>query len=281
MKLLFFIIVLVSFGFIEVNFAVAALPVASSVNINSGAGPITLTEATTTNVVCSSTVTDADGYGDITSVEAKLYRTGVGAGVADDNNNHYTLAGDANCIPSGGSGTTETYTCTFPVQYYADATDAGPYSADHWTCQVTPSDAVGAGTLATTTQEVNSLSALNVTGTIAYGEIALGTNTGTTTQIAIVTNTGNRSIDVQLSSAVDMACTVGVIPVANQKYAAAGFTYGTGDIALSATATTLALTLPQRTDAEITANTYWGLAMPSSGVNGTCSGTNVFTAIAD
>ncbi|MFH1527798.1 MAG: hypothetical protein ABIG69_14295 [Bacteroidota bacterium] len=258
------------------------LPVASAANLNTTA--IILTENATTTVIATTTVTDNNGCGNIVSVAGVIYRTDKLASCVADTNDCYP---SITCtIVSGTCGAapdvTADYTCTINMEYYADPTDSTALaSTTNWTFQATPTDTEGAGTPATDTEEVNSLSALNVTGTIAYGTLALGANTGATNQTAIVTNTGNRSIDVQLSSAADMICTVGVIPVGNQKYAAAGFTYGTGDIALSGTPTTLALTLPQRTSTEITANTYWGLAMPSLGVNGTCSGTDVFTALAD
>ncbi|MCD6177957.1 hypothetical protein J7K03_01695, partial [bacterium] len=46
--------------------------------ILNGGNDITLTENSTTTVLATTTVTDADGYSDIASVKGKLYRTGVG-----------------------------------------------------------------------------------------------------------------------------------------------------------------------------------------------------------
>ena len=261
------------------------LPVASSVSIDSAAASVALTEATTKNVVCTATVTDDDGYEDITSVEAKLYRTGVGAGAGDDNSNHYTLTGDANCVPSGGSGTTETYTCTFPVQFYADPTDAGStYEADNWTCQVTPSDDVGAGTAATDTIEMDSLTALNVTATITYGALALNANTGTADQTTVVTNTGNRQIDAQVDGygASDgdgyaMTCTIGTFALSYERYSIAASTDWATKTQLTDTAATItAFDLAK--GASSTKNIYWGLGLPSTGVGGSCSGKVNFTA---
>ena len=260
-----------------------SLPVASSTSIDSGAASVTLTENTTTNVVCTATVTDDDGFADITSVEAKLYRTGVGAGAADDTNNHYTLSGDANCIPSDGSGTTENYSCTFAVQFYAEPTDAGSiHAADDWTCQITPSDSEGAGTANSDTIEMDTTLALNVTATIAYGTLGLGNNSGASPQTAVVTNTGNAIMDPQVSSAADMGCTgAGTIPVANQEYSATTFTYGSGTD-LSSTPTTLNLTLPKPTSTTpVTDDSFWGIGIPGTGVGGNCTGSNTFTAIAE
>ncbi|MDF1497940.1 MAG: hypothetical protein P1P85_01100 [Patescibacteria group bacterium] len=257
-------------------------PVASSVSIDGGATSVTLIENTTKTITCTATVTDENGYADITSVEAKLYRTGVGAGVADNDNNHYTLTGDANCIPSGGSGNTENYTCAFSVQFFAEPTDASApiYSADNWTCQVTPSYSGGPGTAATDTIEMGTLNALNVTANINYGTLGLGNNSGASPQTVTVTNTGNTLMDPQVSSAAAMTCTIGTIPVANQEYSNATFTYGSGTD-LSATPTTLNLSLAKpTTTTPVTDNSYWGIGIPGTGVGGSCTGSNTFTAIA-
>ena len=170
------------------------------------------------------------------------------------------------------------------MQFYADPTDVGaPQAATNWTFQATPSDAGGAGTPGTDTEEVNSLTALNVTAAINYGTLALGANTDLTNQTATITNTGNRSLNSQLSGTA-MACTIGSVPIANQKYSDVAFDYDLAGTALSGTPATLVLTLPQPTNdvsPVITDDTLWGLGMPASGVSGSCSGTNTFTALND
>ena len=248
------------------------LPIASSASIDGGAASITLTENITTNVVCTAIVTDGDGFANITSVEARLYETSQGAAGTADENHRYILAGDGNCVPSGGSGDTENYTCTFAVQFFANP--AG------WTCQVTPSDSGGSGTADSDTITMNTTLALNVTAAIAYGDMGLGTNSGASPQTVVVTNTGNAIMDPQVSSAAAMSCVTGTIPVANQEYLATTFTYGSGTD-LSGTATTLDLTLPKPTSTTfVTDNSYWGIGIPGTGVGGDCTGSVTFTAIA-
>jgi hypothetical protein len=257
-----------------------SLPVASSVSIDSGAASVTLTEGTTKNVVCAGTVTDNDGFADITSVEGSFFRTSVGTGSGTDDNNNYYLSGDAQCVPSGGSGNSETYTCTFAVQYFADATDAGsPNSADTWTCTLTPSDGVGTGTDASDTTEMASLFALSATASINYGTLSPNTDTGVTNQTTTVTNTGNRDMDPQLSG-TDMTSAGGTIGVARQKYSSATFTYSSGGTALSTTPASLDLILPQRTSTVITDDVYWGIGVQNGTPAGNYSGTDTFTAAA-
>lgn len=259
------------------------LPIASAVSIDSGATSVTLTENTTKNVVCAGTVTDSDGFADISTVGAFLYRTGVGTTSASDNNNLYRLYGDSQCVPSSGSGNSETYTCTFPVQYYADATDAGsPNSADTWSCELHPRDAVATGTPATDTTEMASLIALNVSATIAYGSVDANTDTGTTNQTTTVTNTGNRDMDPQLSGVNMTDGGSNTIAVGQQRYADSAFTYSSGGAALTTTPTTFNVTLPQQTidggGGVITDTVLWGLGVPNGTINTSYTGTNTFTA---
>jgi len=125
-----------------------------------------------------------------------------------------------------------------------------------------------------------TLSALDVTAAIAYGSLALGADTGAGNQTVTITNTGNEAIDSQLSG-TDMTCTSGSIPVANQKLDTSNVTYASLGTNLSGTPTTLEVDLPQRTGAAVTDLVYFGLAIPATGVSGSCAGTNTFTSIAD
>lgn len=264
-------------------------PVASSVDIDNAASTVHLTENTTTKVTVTATVTDNNGCSDIKSAEAKFYRTDVGASASDDDNNHYTVAAvsDGKCTP-GGADLTDTYTATFAVYFNADPTDSGSvHESKNWTAQITPSDSE-TGTADTDTIEMATLTALNTSGSIAYGSLSLGADTGSTDQTVNVINTGNEGIDVDLdgyggsdSDGHSMDCTLGSVPVANEKYSASASTAYASKTALSDKATKLDLDIPQRTTTTSSKDTYWGLGMPSQGVGGSCSGTVVFTANSD
>ncbi len=262
-------------------------PVASSVSIDSGASDIDLTENTTTEVVCAATVTDTDGYVDILSVEAKLYRTSVGHSASDDNNNHYTLSGDTECVPSNGGGDTEDYTCTFDVYFHADPTDSGSiYETDDWTCRVMPSDSDGEGTADTDTIEINTLIALSVSSSIDYGNLQQGEDTGSSNQTTVVTNTGNAIIDLEVSGNGSSMCTDfptcsgDVLGVTNQEYSLSTFSYGSGSD-LSTTPATIDITIPKPTTSPSNQedNMYWGIGIPSMQSGGLYEGENIFTAL--
>lgn len=249
----------------------ATLPVASLVSIDSDAASVTLTENITTEVVCEATVEDASGYADITSVEARFYETTQGAAGTADENYRYILTG-ATAVYCSGSGISGTCSFTFDAQFFANP--AG------WTCQVTPSDSGGSGTADSDAITINTTLALNISGNIEYGDMGLGTNSGTSPKTVVVTNTGNAIMDPQVSSAAAMSCASGTIPIANQEYSNTTFTYGSGTD-LSSIPATLNLTLPKPTSTTpVTDNSYWGIGIPGTGVGGSCTGSNTFTAIA-
>ena len=262
-----------------------ATPVISAVTINASAA-ITLTENTTKNVVVKATVTDNNGCEEITTgsgtISAVLYRSGAtnGAACTASNNDCYpvTLTVDTGTC-SGASDTSFDVTGSADLKHYADPTDAGSaHAAETWKTTVSAFDGNATGT-GDATVELNTLSALDISGNIAYGSLGVGTNSGSTPQTVVVTNTGNVAMDPQVSSSAAMNCTVGTIPVANQKYSATTFTYTSGGTALSATPTTLNLTLPKQTTASaVTSTSYWGIGIPASGVSGTCGGSNTFAA---
>jgi len=260
------VVVTAAIGY-SIVWAANTLPVASEVSISSGAASITLNEGTTIDVICTATVTDDNGYTNITTTTAKLYLTSVGAEAADDNDNHYTLSGarDAYCTSTGEN--TGNCTTTFSLYYYADPGE--------WTCQITPFDSEGAGTAATDTITMNETQYLNVSATISYGSVNAGaTSTGDHT--ATVTNTGNIAIDVKISGTA-MSCNIrGSIATSSQQYATSIFSYDSGT-PLSATATdwNLDLPTPEDTNVPVTDDTYWQVSIPTR-VEGTCSGTNTF-----
>ena len=272
-----------------------SLPVASSVSIDAAAASITLTEATTKTVTATFTVTDNNGCEDIdshvsTDTIAVFYRTNVASGAActPDAENCYAMecTQDADTCTAGGADLVATYTCTSSVQFYADPTDAGAtYEASDWTATATPRDNAGTdGTTNADTIEMDSLTALDVTATIAYGALALGANTTTTDQTTVVTNTGNRQIDAQVdgygasdSDGYAMTCTIGTFALSYERYSTTASTDWATKTQLTDTAFTItAFDLAK--GAASTKNIYWGLGLPATGVGGSCSGKVNFTA---
>ncbi len=277
---LFLMVIIVLLNYSNV-FAADPRPVASSVSIDSGAASITLTEGSTKNTIITTTVTDDNGCIDITGVTVKFFKTSTGADASDDENNHYTVTTPTDVVQNTCVGNVATYTATIPVWYYADPAE--------WTAQVIPSDGAD-GTASTDIITVDTLVALDVSTTIAYGALSLGANTGTTDQTTTVTNTGNVNIGTQVNgysgsshnivTTNSMTCTIGSISVENEKFSPTALTAYASRSDLTGTATTVdSFTVNQRTGAVSSGILYWGFGLPVNGVGGNCAGTVVFTAI--
>ena len=289
------IAVFLMLGIVNAETASTSASVTNSVPVASSAAlpVITLTSNTTTNVRGNITITDNNGCEDITSVTSTLFRTNItgGSGAADNNRTHYsaTCVSNSDCT-AGGSDLTETYNCTFSMTHYADPTDAGSlYAATNWTFNVTPSDGT-TGTSDSTVQELNTLTSLSLdTSSVAFGTLALGADTGSSNTNTTIANHGNEGLDVSLtgfgSSAGDnlsMTCTIGTTAINKLEYNNTGFTYG-GGIALTNTTTELDLDIAQGSDStpRPTKDVRYGFGLPSTGVEGSCTGTLTITAVSD
>jgi hypothetical protein len=274
-------------NFITPTAAYEPEPSITNLQINGGSSSIDLTASSTANVICSFSVTDASGYTNIQYTTAKLYRSGVGVDAVNDINNHYTLSGDSECIPSNGFGTSEDYICTFQVYYLADPTDVGSdYSSDDWSCTATATGIHETGNPVTVSTEMNSLIALDVTSSLDYGAINPGTNTGNSNSTIIVSNMGNSSMDLNILGS-DMCtdhptCTGSILEVENQEYSISPFTYGTGTILTTLNQfLDVNISKPTENPSNSTLNLYWGLSIPGGQNNGTYTGQNTISGVSN
>jgi hypothetical protein len=239
--------------------------------------PVTLVTATTVIVQCNATVTDLNGYADITGASAKLWKTADGG--ADNLNDHYT---NGTCTLSTGSGTTRDATCSFSVMYSA--------LPGEWTCNVTGTDGTATGSAQKTDITIGSLKALSVGTTMAFGSTALGAiavENSTT-----VSNKGNAAINVSLytygvsnDDGYSFNCATGTIAFDALKYnltASQDYTANMSAIGRNSTAPVTDTAFDLAIDDNATPSTkniYWKVLVPASGVDGTCSGKLVVLAI--
>ena len=264
-------------------------PTVSAVEVNNSTA-ITLNEGTSKTVTATTTVTDADGCSDISSVVADFYmQTAVGATACDSTGE----ANDNQCYPrvtcsvvggtcGGGGDTSADYTCNFNVWYIARPTDAGSSdSADIWQAKVTANDGEATGT-GTDNEEINTLRALSVTPSINYGNLDTNTDTGSSNATTTITNTGNAAIDVEISGTA-MTFSSNSIAVSNQKYGTSSVAYSSLSFTLSGTPTQRELDLakPTATSTPALDDLFWGLFVPLSTPSGTYNGTNTFTPVSD
>ncbi len=263
-------------------------PTVSNVTVNGGLD-ISLTEATTSSVSWTATVTDLDGYNDITSVTGRLYRSGVAGAqtcTLDDNNCYQ----DASCTLSSCSGNSCTATCTVGMQFFAEPTDSGStYASEYWRGWVKATDSdskTGEDFSAANTPDVNTLRALNTDASIGYGSLLAGDDTGAVNQTTTVTNTGNVSIDV-LISGTDMCtdyptCSANSFAVTYQEYSTASFSYGSGTSLTSSSVTVdLSIAKPTVSPSNSSSQLYWGIEIPSIQPVGVYSGEVTISATDD
>lgn len=273
-------------------------PVTSAATFNGGTS-VTLTENTFVNATGTVTVTDANGCSTITSVTAKFFlasTTNSGSNCTYDGNICYTSTCTATTTGntcSGGADTSAQYDCGFKVWYTATPTDAGSataWTSSIWSFAATSTDGSASHVATNTAQsiEVNTLNALNVTSSIAYGTVPANTDTGASNQTTTVTVTGNNALDTQLSGDVMCTdystCSGGVLQPSNQEYSLNSFTYGAGtDLAATTSPATVETVLakPTSTTSPITDDVLWGIGIPNGQTTGSYTGQNTFTAVND
>ncbi len=237
---------------------------------------------------------------DLDHVNVAVYKNGTTCAAIGDANNtncyfetipHATIVADsANC--SGGTDTTYTLSgsnptvSTFNLEYYAIPA-AHTSAGTGWKVTIDPVDSANSGNETTSTSggiSLDTTTALEVSATIAYGNVANNSNSNATSPAptAVVTNTGNDAIDYKLAGA-DLSCPTSgnSIPVGNEYYSQTGFTIPGGTaLGSSAPGALVAADIAaQTTGTPVTATSYWQVTVPY-GVNGTCSGNVTFTAVA-
>ena len=296
------------------NFTISNVaPVVSAVKLNNE-GAITLTTKTTTNIPVTLTVNDDNGCAttEVTSVVAYVYRSGVGSTNCDaieEHNTNYCYAA-VNCTQDAGSctgGASATYTCSVPMQYYADSTDTGSlFPTQYWIATVTATDddSVSHTASSTTQVDVNSLLAFDVSNNastvvaeINYGSLGVGEIADATAlpQRLYTIPTGNVGLDQKHHSDVgymctdfndtdpDIPCDEGTpIPIAKQHYGLANNVAYSAGTALTTTAVEVELNVPKINAGTIThKSTWWGIQIPFGIIAGTYTGQNIITAVVD
>ncbi|MCC7290086.1 LamG domain-containing protein [bacterium] len=261
-------------------------PTVTSVSLNGGS-TITLTEGTTTNISVVGTVTDLDGHANISTATAKIYRSGVSGAQSCSNsdNNCYTVA---SCSLSSCAGNTCTATCTAPLAFHADATDTGStYASEYWRgwIEATDDDSnTGSGFSSVGSPDLASTAAMDISSSLAFGTLLAGDDTGASPQNTTVTNTGNTTLDFEVSGD-DLCtnyptCSGPQIGVGYQEYKITTFTYGAGT-GLTTSPVTVDLNLNKSTavPSNSTSSFYWGIGIPSPKETGAYTGANTVTAL--
>jgi hypothetical protein len=264
--------------------AIAHIPSIDNLKFNNDQN-ITLTEGTSTAILATTTVTDNNGYADLVSATSTIYRSGVGVSCAQNQNNCYQLAAGS-CVFSNCSGNSCTLSCTAPIEYVAEPTDAqGTYPAESWFARIQVEDSAGRDDVDTSIGvDLLTLYALSVNTNITFPDLYIGEDTGAVNAQTVVTNTGNKPIDIRLSG-TSLSGSGNPISVGEQKFATSTFTYASCSIctALTGSATPVEVDLPKATatTSPITDDVFWGLNVPVGSGAGPQAGVNYFEAVTD
>lgn len=194
------------------------------------------------------------------------------------------------------------YSCTFPLWFLADPTDAGPntpaaLTADSWSAAVSGiDDDAATGGLATTSSPVNLISFSSIAilaNEIAYGGIEPGLDTGAFNATSTMLNVGNTGLDQEIlgesmcgTFSVGNPCPVSAtstIPQDQQQFSSTTFAYGSPlATSLASTSQEVELDVLKTTSTSTPQQgiTYWGIAVPASiTLAGSYQGLNTFTAV--
>jgi hypothetical protein len=259
-------------------------PSISNLSFNNNSN-IALTEGTTTTIMATGTVTDLNGYADIVNASSTFYRQSIsGANMCTaDVNNCYQI-GTTSCSFSDCSGNICTVSCSAPLYYFADPTDAGStYAADNWQAYLDVWDTSSTHDSASSSQELYTLSGLTTTSTLAYGSVTVGTDTGASNATTSVNNTGNITLNLNLGGD-DLYAGASKVSYDKQKYATSTFTYSACPLctvlAPTSTPGAVALGVPKSTTTVWSSfkDIYWGISIPIGTAATTFSGFNVFQA---
>lgn len=275
---------------------------AASISLFSATGtsPLVLTNLATQtqNFSVQFTVTDQNscmtsvGGPEITNSIINVYRSGVAStscftGSHYNANNCYTAATGTrawnySCSPGSCTGTssaTQVWTCSFPLWFIADATDAGSqFPTNNWLATASSSDSsFASSSLVESSVGTELLQFLGYdisSTTIAYGGLQPGNSADllASTSVALLAQ-GNVGLDESLFGD-DMCptyptCTgnaTSTIFVANQKYYHAPISYALATSTLSGVPTTYGVRVPKTvaTTSIQSKTTYWGIQVPGT-----------------
>ena len=251
-----------------------------SLNIKDAGG--TIVTASTTNV------TDQNGCNDLVSATSTIYWSVApnGSSCTANYNRCYQIASGA-CAIENCVGAIAEVTCTTTIRYHAIPTDASSYYATTtWLAAISVSDeALSHASSSYPGTDIKTNFAQGVTeGTISYGSITAGLNTGTDTATTTVTNFGNSPIDTYLYG-TDMAKAPDIIEIENQEHdLTAYFNWSTGTDATSTPSTNLEdldAARPTTTATDVVDYVYWGIGIPAGRPSGVYEGLNTFQVTID
>jgi len=257
-------------------------PVLGEITLN-GNDDIILTSGTTTEVIATATVTDADGYSDLEEILGSFYWSEVaGEERCDyDANACYGLGiSSASCATSSCATNSCLISCSWDIWFHATPTHG---SSETWDVWFGVTDSNSASDHGTESGEIKALASFDKSSSsIDYGNLNPGEDTGTLSESQVITNQGNCPIDLIIYGS-DLEDSGNSIPVGYQEYATSAVAYGSGTDATSTETNVVDLDLTKPTDhpSNSTDTIYWGIGIPSIQAAGSYSGDTTYEAKAE
>lgn len=256
-----------------------------------GSQPISLSPGATTTIYATGTVSDLNGYTDLSTATATIYRSGVagGASCTADNNNCYISAGAGQCDFIDCAGNSCTVQCAADIYFYADPTDVAPYEGEEWTAFLEVEDSSGGYDFGSAMSgvELYTLRAININDAIDYGAVAVTSDTGSDNASTTIYNEGNIAIDIEVQ-ATDLldGYTSSKIPGEKQKFATSTFTYSACVSCVNVSTTTsvgieVDLAKPTTETPPVEDKVFWGISVPYGVNSAPHTGINIFTPVDD
>ncbi|MFT7506930.1 MAG: hypothetical protein ACI92I_000066 [Acidimicrobiales bacterium] len=256
-------------------------PTFGAVTFNDGAD-ISLVPGTTTRVYASSTVTDLNGYNELTVASSTMYTTSAGALCTPDNNDCYVETTSSQCSFSNCAGNSCTLMCYADFFYHADATDTD--GANQWWAFFEVEDVLGGYGFGTSPSvEVQTLRALDVNNAINYVSLSPSSDTGAINASSTLENLGNVEIDIDIEGTALTDGYDSSIPASEQIFATSTFNYplcvSCTSLATTATSYRVDLAKPTTTISAIIDDVFWGISIPFGVSSATHTGGVTFTPI--
>ncbi len=248
--------------------------------------PIVVIASTTTPIYVTAIIGDNNGCSSLTNgtETIELYRTTKGSTCTQNNLNCYTATAFTATSSCVGAGTSFNTTTTFNVYYFADSTTdaSSSYPSDSWRATISftsPENTTNTADSATTSLGI--LNAINVSeASISYGSLA-ASSTSPTSVTTTIANVGNSSTTLNLSG-TNFVSGSNNFATTSQHYAtSSGFTYGTGDTALTDSPTAAAgfLLASPTTTSTVSSYEYWKVSVPAGTATGTYNATSTFASV--
>jgi len=246
-----------------------------------------LVSGTTTRVYATTTVTDLNGYADITNATSTFFRSGVGAGCTPNNNDCYISSTEnSQCSFTNCAGDSCVIECYADIYFHADPTaSSSVYEGQEWLAFIEAEDANEGYDFDTSIgQDVNILRAIDVDGAIDYGSLTVNSDTGSDNATTSILNIGNVEIDIEVQGTDLSDGASSVIGADEQKFSTSTFTYnacGTCELVSSTTWVVLGADLvkPTTDSPPVEEEVYWGIEVPIGISSSPHQGYNVFTPI--